>query len=434
MSDQTEQAVKGFKPSIIQWIILALALIATLIPILTGGVTIMRLVMIAVAVGIWLFWVWRQPRGGRALIVPALAMLTAFVVGAVVIALAGGQGGSIGERIGVAFRGYAALVDGAFLKRQAFTNTLVAATPLILTGLAVAVGFRAGLFNIGAEGQYLIGAVCGVFVGYAFKLPPVLHAVVAMIAGMIGGAVWAAIPGILKARLGAHEVINTIMMNFIAVQLTDWLVNNPMKDPAGPSVIRTPLIYPSAQIPKFSELFPELISSADRLHLGFVLTILVAIFIWWLVWKTTIGFEMRTAGSNPDAARYAGVRDARTIVLAMALSGALAGLAGTIEVQGLNRALPAFFAAGYGFDAIAVALLGQNHPFGVIPAGILFGALRTGSDVLQIRTGVSRHMISIIQALILLFVAAPAMIRWMFRLKLEKGEMEEVPLTRGWGG
>ncbi len=432
MSEQTEQAIRGFKPSAIQWVIAGLIVLVALIPLFSGSVTLARLLTVAILLAGWAFWVWRQPKGGQGLIVPLLAMLTAFVVGAVVIALASKEQ-TLLARLIVAVRGYAALIDGAFLKQYALTNTLVASTPLILTGLAVAVGFRAGLFNIGAEGQYLIGAVCGVFVGYALRLPPVLHAIVAMLAGMLGGAVWAAIPGILKARLGAHEVINTIMMNFIAIYLTDWLVNNPMKDPAGPSVIRTPFIYPSANIPRFSELFPQLFGSQDRLHLGFVLAILIAIFMWWLIWKTTIGFEMRTAGSNPDAARYAGVRDERTIVMAMAISGALAGLAGTIEVQGLNRNLPAFFAAGYGFDAIAVALLGQNHPFGVIPAGILFGALRVGSDILQIRTGVSRHMISIIQALILLFVAAPAMIRWLYRLKVERSEMEEVPLTRGWG-
>ena len=181
-------------------------------------------------------------------------------------------------------------------------------------------------------------------------------------------------------------------------------------------------------------MLPSLFPSTDRLHLGFFIAIAVAIGVWFLLWKTTTGFELRTAGSNLDAARYAGMRAERTVVLAMALSGALAGLAGTIEVQGLNRALPAFFSAGYGFDAIAVALLAQNHPIAVIPAGLLFGALRTGSDVLQIRTGVSRHVVSIIQALILLFVAAPAMIRAIYRLRIQKSEMEDIPLTRGWGG
>lgn len=433
MTSREDAAPRGFRPSIIQAVIGLLLVAAVLFPALQAGFSLARIGVVLLIVAAWAFWVWRDPQGGEGLIVPLLAILTAFIVGAVVIALAAGQETAIGERVSVAVRGYAALIDGAFLKQNALSNTLVASTPLILMGLAVAVGFRAGLFNIGAEGQYLMGAVAGVFVGYAFDLPPVLHAIVAMIAGILGGAVWGAIPGFLKAKLGAHEVINTIMMNFIAIQLTDWLVNHPMKDPGGPSIIRTPFIKPSAEIPQFSELFPALFAANNRLHLGFVLTILVAVFIWWLLWKTTIGFELRTAGSNPDAAEYAGMRADRTIILAMAISGALAGLAGTIEVQGVNRALPAFFQAGYGFDAIAVALLGQNHPFGVIPSAIIFGALTTGSDVLQIRTGVSRHMVSIIQALILLFVAAPAMVRWLYRLRLAKTEVEEVPLTRGWG-
>lgn len=435
MSDETKQAVSGFKPGIVQGVVGALLILVALVPIISDGFSVTRLVVLVILVAGWAFWVWRQPGGGQVFVVPLLAILTAFIVGAVVIALAAGQDVPFLDRLMLAVRGYAALVDGALLKPHAFTNTLVSATPLILTGLAVALGFRAGLFNIGAEGQYLMGALFGVFVGYAFRLPPVLHSVVALLAGALGGAIWGAIPGILKARLGAHEVINTIMMNFIAIQLTDWLVNNPMRDEAsGSSTIRTRFIYPSAEIPRFSELLPGVFGTGDRLHLGFILALLAAFGVWWLMWKTTVGFELRTTGSNPDAAQYAGVRVERNVVLAMALSGALAGLAGTIEVQGLNRNLPAFFQAGYGFDAIAVALLAQNHPFGVIPAGILFGALTTGSDILQIRTGVSRHMISIIQALILLFVAAPAMVRWMYRLRVEKGEMEDVPLTRGWGG
>jgi len=331
-------------------------------------------------------------------------------------------------------KGYAALVDGAFLKKGALSETLVAAIPLILTGLAVALGFRAGLFNIGAEGQYLIGAVCGVYVAYAFEMPPILHAIVALVAGALGGALWGAIPGILKAKRGAHEVITTIMMNYIAILLTDWLVHGPMKDPTGPSTIRTPTIHPSANIATFYELFPKLFDPADRLHLGLVLALLAAVAVWYLLWKTTIGFELRTSGANPNAARYAGVRATWTIVLAMALSGALAGLAGTIEVQGLNRNLPAFFSAGYGFDAIAIALLGQNHPFGVVLGSVLFAALTTGSDLLQIRTGVSNYLASIIQALILLFVAAPAMIRWFYRLKAKPTDIDEVQMTRGWGG
>ncbi len=430
MATQAITRVTGFRPSVVQGVIGAILLLATLAPMLAQGFNPLRLVTLAILMAAWAVWVWRRPAGGQGLIVPLLAVFTAFFVGAITIALAAGQNVAFGDRIVLAVRGYAAMVDGAFIKPHALTNTLVAATPLLLTGLAVAVGFRSGVFNIGAEGQFMIGAVCGTFVGYAIQLPPVLHAIMCMLVGMLGGALWATIPGILKAKLGAHEVINTIMMNFIAIQLVDWLVNGPMRDTrSGSSTIRTPFIHPGAYIPQFSELLPGLFGRSDRLHLGFVLALLIALAMWWLLWKTTLGFELRTAGSNLDAARYAGIRADRTIILAMALSGALAGLAGIIEVQAVNRYLPAFFQAGYGFDAIAVSLLGQNHPIAILPAALLFGALRTGSDVLQIRTGVSRHMVSIIQALILLFVAAPAMIRWMYRLRTEKAIVAEAPQT-----
>src|SRR5574341_1943514 len=371
------------------------------------------------------------------MVVPLLSILTAFVIGGIVIALASEPDAPLLERFGLAVRGYAALVDGAFFKKLALADTLVATTPLLLTGLAVALGFRAGLFNIGGEGQYLMGAVFAVYIGYALQLPAVIHAVAAFLAGAVGGTLWAFVPGFLKARLGAHEVITTIMMNYIAYLLQDWLVNNPMKDPSGPSVIRTPFIHETANIPRLNELIPadvaarwveatnsqflrDFFSNANRLHLGFFLAVLIAVGVWWLMWKTTIGFELRTSGANLNAARYAGVRSARTIILAMVLSGSLAGMAGAIEVQGLNRSMPAFFQSGYGFDAIAVALLGQNHPFAIIPSALLFGALNTGSAVLQIRTGVSSHMVSIIQALILLFVAAPAMVRWLYRLRAQR--------------
>jgi simple sugar transport system permease protein len=434
MNDTARKPTLIFKPGLTQWFVGAVALMVGLLPIVDEGISLLRIVLLMALVAAWAVWVWLQPEGGRALIVPFLAVLTALLVGALLIVILGAQHASILDRLAIAGKGYAALLDGAFLKKGALSETLVAAIPLILTGLAVALGFRSGLFNIGAEGQYLIGAVCGVYVGYAIQLPPILHAIVALLAGALGGALWGVIPGILKARLGAHEVINTIMMNFIAIQLTDWLVHGPMKDLTGPSTIRTPNIFPSANIAKFSELFPTLFDPADRLHLGLILALLAAIAVWWLLWKTTVGFEMRTSGLNPNAARYAGVRAGSTIVLAMALSGALAGLAGTIQVQGLSRNLPAFFSAGYGFEAIAIALLGQNHPFGVVLSALLFAALSTGSDLLQIRTGVSHYLVAIIQALILLFVAAPAMIRWVYRLKAKETDVDPVQMTRGWGG
>ena len=438
----------GFRPDGTQWVIGILLILGALAPVfspmfarkpipfnlaLEQGVTPVRIVTLLVVMALWAYWVWRQPGAGKAFRVPLLAVLTAFVVGAVVLVLAAGQDKSLGDRLFLALRGYGAMLDGAFLKKAALTNTLVASTPLILTGLGVALGFRAGLFNIGAEGQYVIGAIFAVFVGYAIHLPPIIHPIAVMLAGMIGGGLWGAIPGILKAKLGAHEVINTIMMNSIAILLADWLINNLMKDTGSSSAVRTPIIDTSANLPQVVEIFPKM--TGNVLHLGFFIAILFAVAVWWLLWKTTIGFELRTAGSNLDAARYAGIRAERTIILAMTLSGALAGLAGAIQIQGTTRFMPTFFAAGYGFDAIAVALLAFNHPIAVIPAGLLFGALQTGAEVLQIRTGASKHIVSIIQALILLFVAAPALIRWVYRLRATPDAgTEQVAMTRGWGG
>ncbi len=354
----------------------------------------------------------------RHLVIPALAIATAIIVSIPVIGLATNWDWA---KIGATYGG---LLDGAFFKGYAFANTLVAATPLIFTGLALALGFRSGVFNIGAAGQFLIGATCGVFVGYAIPLPPLIHPFAALLAGAIGGGLWGAIPGFLKARFGSHEVINTIMFNYLAFFLQDWLVKNPMKDPS-PTVIRTPKILDTAILPRL----------IDRLHLGFVLALLTALFIGWLLQKTTLGFELRTVGSNPDAAKYAGIKPGRMIVLSMAFSGALAGIGGAVQVLGLDYYMPTLYSADYGFDAIPVALLGQNQPIGVISAAILFGALRNGSDLMQLRSGgvVSKEVIFIVQAVVLLFIAAPAIIRWLYRLKLRKSDLEGTQLTRGWG-
>jgi ABC-type uncharacterized transport system permease subunit len=360
----------------------------------------------------------------REIAVPLLAIVTALIISVPVIGIA-----TKWDWVKVA-AAYGGLIDGAILKPNAFTNTLVAATPLILTGLAVALGFRAGLFNIGGSGQFLMGAAAGVYIGYAIPMPPIIHALVVLLAGTLAGGLWGAIPGYLKARFGSHEVINTIMLNYIAFFLTDWLVKGPMKDPL-PSNVRTPTIYPSAELGKIFAAFDP----NDRLHWGFVIAILMAILVWWLLWKTTLGFELRTVGSNPNAARYAGIRPALMTVLAMALSGALAGMAGIVQVQGLDHYLPALFSSDFGFDGITVALLGRVHPWGVIPAAILLGLLRNGSDLMQIRSGgaVSKEVIFIVQGLILLFIAAPAIIRWLYRLRIGKTALEGASLTTGWG-
>jgi general nucleoside transport system permease protein len=342
----------------------------------------------------------------RSISIPVLAVFTAMVVGALVIWSAGGD----------PFAAYLGMFQGAFGSAKALSETTVWASPYIFAGLAVAIAFKAGLFNIGVEGQLTLGAVAAALVGYGLPMlvkhdiPTFIHLPLTIGAGMLAGGIWAAIPGWLKARFGGHEVINTIMMNYIGLNLTSFLLNGPMKDPSPTNVLaRTPLIAVSAR------LVP--IINGYRFHWGFILAILVAVFLWWLLWKTTLGFEIRTAGTNPDAAKYAGINVRRTIILSMFISGMLAGLAGAIEVSALNYRHELGFSSGYGFDAIAIALLGKTHPLGVIVSSILFGAMRNGATRMQFLTQIPTDIISVIQALILLFVAADAIIRYIYRIR-----------------
>ena len=304
------------------------------------------------------------------------------------------------------------------------SECLVLSVPYILSGLAVALGFRAGLFNIGVEGQFVIGGLCAVVVGYTVTgLPAVVHLPLSLLAGVVGGGLWAALPGYLKAKTGAHEVINTIMLNWVAFRLVEWLLKDLLEVAQGTH--RTPDILSTAELPRF---FPHPI----RLHLGFVLALLVAAAVYWFLFKTTWGFELRTVGANPDAARYGGMSITRNFVLAMGLSGALAGLAGATESLGVTRNMTLGFSAGYGFDSIALALLGKSHPLGVVLAGILFGTLRAGGKRMQSVAGIPLEIISIMQALVIVFIAAPAIVRAIYRLKVARDE-GKVVFTRGWG-
>jgi len=355
-----------------------------------------------------------------AMLIPFLAILTAVVVGGIIIAVVRGN----------PILAYYGLISGSFGSAKALSETAVWATPYIFGGLAVALAFKGGLFNIGAEGQLAIGATTSALIGYALPqwlgtdLPLIIHLPLAVIVGMAAGALWASVAGFLKAYTGGHEVINTIMMNYIALNTISFLLNGPMKDRNPNNVIaRTPLIAESARIPA---IFDGL-----RVHWGFVFALLVAFLIWWLLNKTTVGFEIRTVGANPDAAKYAGINVKRIIILTMALSGMLAGLAGTIEVTGLNYRHELGFSIGYGFDAIAIALLGKSHPLGVVLAAILFAAMRNGATRMQFLTQMPIDLISMLQALILLFVAADAIVRYIYRIRVES---ERVVLTRGWGG
>ena len=385
--------------------------------------------------------------------VPLLSVFTALLIGAVIIALssedvwaafAESAGAGLKTSFGLIVTTYAALFAGAIgdpakiiaalesgdpltIRRAVnpFFETLVASTPYIYGGLAVALGFRAGLFNIGVEGQLFIGAIASAFVGYSLVgLPLWIHLPLTILAGFAGGALWGFIPGYLKARTGAHEVINTIMLNYIAFRLSDWLLTGPMKRPDSFNPV-SPFILDSAKLPRF-------FADPIRFHGGFFLALLVAYLVYWFLFKTRWGFDLRSVGSNLHAARYAGMSIFLWTVLAMTFSGGLGGMAGSNEVLGVNYNLAMAFSSGYGFDSIALALLGKSHPLGVVLSALLFGALRNGATRMMVVTGIPIDIISILQALILAFIAAPAIIRTIYRLKAP-AEGEEGIALRGWG-
>jgi len=397
----------------------------------------------------------------RAILIPFLAVFSALIIGAVFIGAfdpdvweAFGRGFGIGT-VAVwrsVSRAYAALFAGAFGSPSAIirglqvyiatgdparvvtairplTESIRISTPYIFAGLAVALGFQCGLFNIGAEGQYFIGGLATVFVGYAVQgLPAIIHLPLAILAGVLGGAVWAGISGFLKAETGAHEVITTIMLNYIAFRLSDYMlqVGGPMAAPGSRPV--SPRIQPSAYLPQF---FPD--NPAIGVNSGIFLALAAAAFVYWLLYKTTIGFEIRTVGASPRAARTAGMSVTRNFILAMALSGGLAGMAGVHDILGVLRFMPNAFHSGYGFDAIALALLGRSHPVGVVLASLLFGFLRAGAQRMQAPPArVPIDIISIVQALIIIFIAAPEVIRLIYRIRAPEEEREAV-FTRGWG-
>jgi simple sugar transport system permease protein len=307
------------------------------------------------------------------------------------------------------------------------------ATPLIFSGLAVAFEFKAGLFNIGAQGQLVFGALVSAVVGFSVTgLPSLLHIPLAILAGGIAGALYGAIPGALKTYTGAHEVITTIMLNYIALNITDYLANGPFKDTTpGNVVARTPRVLESAQIGSMGQLLGVPDSFLGSIPFGFILAILIAAVTWWLLWRTTLGYEIRTVGQNADAAKYAGMKVARTVVLTMVLSGLLAGMGGAVETQGVVGRFQPGFNVGLGFDGITIALLGKTSPIGVIPAAILVGAMRAGATNMQFRAGVDSNIIDVVQAIILFFVAAEVIVRWIIRSKGDTGS--QITISSGWG-
>lgn len=354
-----------------------------------------------------------------AVVIPVLAVITAFVIGGIIMLLAG-------VTFSQTMQAYWAMINGSVGSVKAVSETLTAATPLILTGLAVAIAFRAGLFNIGGEGQMLIGGMTALVVGFSFTgLPMVIHLPLALIAGFIGGAAWGFVPGFLRAKTGAHEVITTIMMNYIAYRLIEFLLTLTYFQKVGRNDPVSKSVSASAELPQLLGW----VDPAMRVHLGLFVALAAAIIVNWLLFGTTLGYEFRAVGANPAAARYAGMSVSRVYILVMVIAGGLAGLAGTGQVLGvLGRATPGF-SAGLGFDGIAVALLGRSNPMGVVAAALLFGGLRAGGQQMQVEAGVGIDLIAVIQALIIIFVAAPALITTIFRLK---ATTRATQISRGW--
>ncbi|MGI1690191.1 ABC transporter permease [Thermoanaerobacter uzonensis] len=342
----------------------------------------------------------------KELYIPVVAVLIAIVIGSIIMIITGFN----------PINAYASLFIGAFGSVNNIANTLANAVPLILTGLGVAISFKAGLFNIGAEGQYWIGAIVGVWIGYSFSgLPWYIHIPFALIAAMIAGGLWAGlIPGLAKAYTGANEVITTMMMSYIAIYFSHFLLEfGPMMEKG--TIPQSPIIKESAVIP--------FLIQNTQLSYGIFIALVAAVFVYWLMFKTTWGFEMRAVGYNQRAARYAGINVPLNMVLSLGLSGVFAGLAGAVQMLGVQHRLYDSFTSGYGYTAIVVALLANNNPIGVIFAAILFAALGTGSQYMQLNAQVPGQMADVITGLIVFFVAAhrvAEVIKDMFAKKQKK--------------
>jgi ABC-type uncharacterized transport system permease subunit len=291
------------------------------------------------------------------------------------------------------------------------TETLTFATPLIAAGLGVALAFRIGMFNIGGRGQMLMASAAAGWVAFSLDLPWGIHMLVALIAGLAAGALWAGIAGALKAWTGAHEVIVTIMLNFIAFYLVSWMLRTPgLLQAPGSSNPKTPPMKDTA-------VFPELFGPQYNLHFGFILVIIATIVVWWILSRSSLGFKFRAVGENPHAARVAGINVQSMYIVGMLIAGALVGLAGVNQVLGtITTGFSADIDAGIGFDAITVALLGRSTPWGTFAAGILFGAFKAGGFSMQAAQGVPIEIITVVQALIVLFIAAPPLVRTIFFL------------------
>lgn len=334
-----------------------------------------------------------------AVVTPLISVVIGILIGSVLIYLAG-------ESPVAAF---SAMFKGAFGSQRGIGETLVRTTPLIFTGLAVAYGFRAGLFNIGAEGQLFLGGLAAAFLGVQLGgLPPLVSVPLVLLGAMFAGAAWAFIPALMKARIGAHEVITTMMFTYIGRYFVSWIVTGPLKAPG--AVPQTVEIGAAAKLPRIWTLLPFLESS--RAHMGIVVAVIAAVIVWLLLRNTTLGFEARAVGFNPFAAATGGISVSATTIKSLCISGSIAALAGASQVMGVHYRVFDQFSSGLGFTGIAVALLAKNNPLAVIPAALLFGAMDAGAGMMQLEAGVSSKVITLIQGVIVFMVGAELIVTW----------------------
>lgn len=358
-------------------------------------------------------------------LLPLVAVLLAFAIGAVILWFQGVN----------PIEAYSAMIVGAFGSKNGLADTLVKATPLLLVGLGIAIAFRGGMINIGAEGQLIVGALMATFLGLVLgeRLPGFLVIIIGLLAGALMGGLWAGIAGVLKAYLNVNEILSTIMLNAIAIQIGYFLLRGPMIDPAeveaGTNIPHSARLERALDMPRFTDIAQRLgvtgtaddlgisgflaeiygvLAEPTRLHSGFLFAILMAILVYIFLWRTTIGYRIRAVGLNPHAAKYAGIDVKRNLILSITLSGMLAGLAGAVEILGLHHRMfePTAVSAGYGFTGIVAALLGKLHPLGIIPSSILFGGLLVGGDKMQRAMQVPQVLIQAILGLVVLFVVS----------------------------
>jgi simple sugar transport system permease protein len=383
---------------------------------------------------------------GNQFVVTFLSFLCALVFGAILIALADK---ATRDSLGYFFQhpsdtfsnawtaisaGYSALLRGSIFNTDSLysnggvpvfypiSGTLVNAAPLILGGLSVAVAFRTGLFNIGVQGQLIMGAICAGYVGFTWHLPSGVHVIVALLAGVLGGAFWGGIVGVLKAKTGAHEVVTTIMLNYVAFFFLGYLLTVKGFQAPHQAEATSPIIDSSARLPQLFE----------QVHFGLIIALAAAVGCWWLLSRSTLGFELKAIGANAFAARTAGMKVERGYITVMVIAGGLSGLVGCSQVLGTLHVVHQDVDASLGFDAITVALLGRGSPLGTVLAGLLFGAFRAGGVVMAADTSTPADVVSVMEPVMVLFIAAPALIRGIFRLRASRAGTGAAALAKGW--